>query len=104
MPSQQIPRVFNALSTGIVASSSGANFQIGFRPQILRIENFGAVDLWVKFGTTSTAASTGDVFISSCADHRVLQFVFESRPLPIGQFSIFATSTAAQVNVIALAG
>ena len=99
---RQSPRVFNSTSTGaIVTASSGSNYQFGFLPFFLRIENIGTVDLWAKFNSTGVA-STQDVLLRTCEPARLLELTY---PGPIGHamVSLAATSTAASgVSVFAM--
>lgn len=106
--SRQSPRVFNTTSTGLVVTASSAwNFQLGFRPKVLQIENLGSVPLYVTFGTTSPATTSG-LMISSCSPGNVfgpIQLGLENGSPAIGMdmFSVGATATAGgSVNAWAL--
>lgn len=89
----QSPRTFSSVSTGpIVTSSSGWNFQFGFLPKVIRLENIGTQNIWAKFGTTGPA-STNDVLITTCAPMNYVQIVLD-REAAIAALSLGATSTA----------
>lgn len=106
--SRQVPQVFNTTTTGpIVSSSSGWNFQLGFRPRLIQIENLGAGSLWLTFGTSCAGTSSG-LMVSTGVNGSVFyaQLGLENGPPAISGFevfSLFATSTvASQVNIWAL--
>ena len=96
------PQAFWTTSTGaVVSGSSSFNFQFGFRPLILRIENLGAVGLWVRFGSTGVA-STADYFIGTCTGLSLLHLAL-GREIGIDKVSLAATSTATSAyNVLAM--
>jgi hypothetical protein len=91
---RESPRIYNSTSTGgIVSASSGANYQFGFLPTYLRVENIGTVDLWLKFNSTGVA-STSDHLIRSCEPARIRKLRFNG-PIGPAMISLAATSTAA---------
>lgn len=101
--------VYSVLTTGgVVASSSGSNYQFGLRPRVVQIDNLGTVDLWAKFDTTSSG-STGDLYLGACGDLRRLRLEagwppWQTHVLNVTKVTIFATSTSAsQVAVTAWA-
>lgn len=90
---RQSPLTYNTTSTGaIVTASSGANYQIGFRPVYMRIENLGTVDLWATFNSTSIAGTCG-ILIKSC--EAAARFLEIRDPVCPSIVSLAATSTAA---------
>ncbi len=105
---RQVPRVFNTTSTGgIVTSSSGQNYQLGFRPRVIQIENLGGSPLWITFGTTCVATTSG-LMISTGQTGSVFyaQLGLENGPPAISGFEIFSiggtSTTTSQVNIWAL--
>lgn len=102
---RQSPRVFTSTSTApFVSSSSGSNFQFGFRPTYLRIENLGTVDIWAKFGATTTATTgeAGSLLIRACEASRVLELHL-GREIGVDVVSLNSTSTVANgVSILAM--
>lgn len=97
--------VYSVVSTGgVVASSSGANYQFGFRPRALQIDNIGTVSIWAKFDTTGTG-STADLHISSCTPDLNRFRLDNGSPqltnvVNVTKVTIFATSTSASQVVV----
>lgn len=99
---RESPRVYNSTSTdAIVSGSSGQNYQFGFLPFYLRIENLGSIDLWAKFNSTGVA-STQDILIRACEASRALEFYFDG-PIGPAMLSLAATSTGVASGAIVLA-
>lgn len=96
---RESPRVFNSTSTGsIVTASSGANFQFGFLPTYLRVENLGTVDIWLRLNSTGVAG-TSDTLVRSCEPSRVREFYFDG-PIGPAMVSLAATSTTASGVIV----
>lgn len=86
---------FYSSAAPVVASSSSANHQFGIVARIVRIQNIGATDMWVRFsainpGTTGIATSA-DCLSRACSD---ASFTFPVGMTPIAM-SIMTTTTAA---------
>jgi len=92
---------FSVYSSGaaVVASSSSANLQFGIVARVIRIQNFGSADMWVKFSPLATLGTTGiattnDAQVGTCSDHRLQEFYFDRTMGPLSM-SVMTTSTAA---------
>ncbi|HAM40668.1 MAG TPA: hypothetical protein DCP69_04865 [Candidatus Omnitrophica bacterium] len=82
-------------TTAIVASSSGTGYYpFLFNARSVTIENLGSKTIWAGFDACSTAASTSDPLITTCADHTLKVFTFPESAAA-RKVTIFATSTVA---------
>lgn len=91
-----MPQFYSVLTTvEIVASSSGTGYYpFLFNANQVTIENLGAKNIWAGFDVCSTAASTGNLLISTCSLGAPRTFTFADWT-SVRKVCIFATSTVA---------